>query len=117
MHAYGRGHLDLRAHRDPVALLIGGLAYLRFAPNSDTVSVPEGAKAGDLALQPCDYKTENGSYPADCGALVVPEKRADPQSQLIALPVTRIRARSDHPQEPIFILQGGPGHTNMSFTM
>ena len=43
------------------------------------------------------------------------ENRADPQSRLIALPVTRIRARSDHPREPIFILQGGPGHTNMTF--
>jgi pimeloyl-ACP methyl ester carboxylesterase len=98
-----------------VALLVGGLAYLRFAPDSDTVLVPEGARAGDLVLQACDYKTENGNYPAECGTLVVPEKRADPQSQLIALPVTRILARSDHPQEPIFILQGGPGHTNMSF--
>jgi hypothetical protein len=27
-----------------IALLVGGLVYLRFAPNSDTVSVPEGAK-------------------------------------------------------------------------
>jgi pimeloyl-ACP methyl ester carboxylesterase len=98
-----------------IALLIGGLVYLRFAPDSDTVSVPAGAKAGDLVLQPCDYETENGSYTAACGTLVVPEKRADPKSQLIALPVTRILARSDHPQEPIFILQGGPGHTNMSF--
>jgi pimeloyl-ACP methyl ester carboxylesterase len=34
---------------------------------------------------------------------------------LIALPVTRIPARSDHPGEPIFILQGGPGHSNMAF--
>ena len=98
-----------------IALLVGGLAYLRFAPDSDTVSVPEGAKAGEVVLQPCDYKTENGSYAADCGTLVVPEERADPQSQLIALPMTRILARSDHPQEPIFILQGGPGHTNMTF--
>jgi pimeloyl-ACP methyl ester carboxylesterase len=40
---------------------------------------------------------------------------ADPTSQLIALPVTRILARSDHPREPIFLLQGGPGATNMTF--
>lgn len=73
-----------------IALLVGGLTYLRFAPDSDTISVPEGAKAGDLILEPCAYPTENGSYAADCGTLVVPEKRADPKSQLIALPVTRI---------------------------
>ena len=77
--------------------------------------MPAGAKAGDLILKPCSFATEDGSYAADCGTLVVPENRADPQSRLIALPVTRIRARSDHPREPIFILQGGPGHTNMTF--
>ena len=98
-----------------IALLVAGLTYLRVAPDSGSVSVPEGAKAGDLILEPCDYATESGSYPADCGTLVVPEKRADPHSRLIALPVTRILARSDHPREPIFLLQGGPGHTNMTF--
>ena len=98
-----------------IALLVAGLAYLHFAPDSGAVSVPEGAKAGDLIFEPCDYPTENGNYAADCGTLVVPEKRADPQSRLIALPVTRILARSDHPREPIFLLQGGPGHTNMTF--
>ena len=45
----------------------------------------------------------------------MPENRADPQSRLIALPVTRIRARSAHPAEPIFRLEGGPGITNMQF--
>ena len=32
--------------------------------------MPEGAQAGDLILKPCDYKTENGSYAADCGTLI-----------------------------------------------
>ena len=76
-----------------IGLTIAGLAYLRFAPD-DRVSVPKGAQAGDLVLEPCTYATEDGSYAADCGTLVVPENRADPQSRLIALPVTRIRARS-----------------------
>ena len=98
-----------------IALLVGGLAYLRFAPDSSAVSVPEGAKAGDLILEPCEYPTENGNYAADCGTLVVPEKRTDPQSRLIAVPVTRIHAKSDQPREPIFLLQGGPGIINMSF--
>src|SRR5215208_3710957 len=100
-----------------IALLAGGLAYLRFAPDSGSVSVPEGAEAGDLILESCDYGTEDGSYEADCGTLVVPENRADPQSRLIALPVTRIRARSEHAGTPIFRLEGGPGKTNMEFPM
>lgn len=98
-----------------IAVLVGGLAYLRFAPDSGAVSVPEGAGAGDLILEPCDYGTEDGSYAADCGTLVVPENRAEPQSRLIALPVTRIRARSADPGEPVFRLEGGPGKTNMDF--
>ena len=98
-----------------IAVLGGVLAYIRFAPGSDAVSVPAGAKAGDLILHRCDYATEQGDYPADCGTLVVPENRANPQSRLIALPVTRIRARSEHPGEPIFHLEGGPGITNMKF--
>jgi uncharacterized membrane protein YdfJ with MMPL/SSD domain/pimeloyl-ACP methyl ester carboxylesterase len=97
-----------------IGALVIGLAYLRFAPD-DRVSVPAGAKAGDLTLHPCSYATEAGSHAADCGTLVVPENRADPQSRLIALPVTRIRATSDDPKEPIFRLEGGPGITNMKF--
>jgi pimeloyl-ACP methyl ester carboxylesterase len=99
-----------------IALIGVGLAYLRFAPD-DTVSVPAGAKAGDLSLKDCKYATEDGDYAADCGTLVVPENRADPHSRLIALPVTRIRARSGASAEPIFRLEGGPGVTNMKFPM
>jgi pimeloyl-ACP methyl ester carboxylesterase len=98
-----------------IALLVAGLAYLRLAPDSSSISVPEGAKAGDLILEPCDYPTENGNFAAECGTLIVPEKRVGPPSRLIALPITRILARSDHAQEPIFLLQGGPGASNMTF--
>jgi pimeloyl-ACP methyl ester carboxylesterase len=99
-----------------VALAAATLGYLRFGLGSDTVAVPAGAQAGDLILESCEYATEDGSYDADCGTLVVPENRADPRSRLIAVPVTRIRARSDHPAEPIFRLEGGPGITNMKFS-
>ena len=98
-----------------IGLTIAGLAYLRFAPD-DRVSVPKGAQAGDLVLEPCTYATEDGGYDADCGTLVVSENPADPQSRLIALPVTRIRALSQHPKEPVFRLEGGPGITNMQFS-
>ena len=36
-------------------------------------------------------------------------------SRLIALPVTRILARSARPGAPVFRLEGGPGLTNMNF--
>jgi len=63
-----------------IGVLALGLGYLRFAPDP-SVSVPEGAGAGDLILEPCTYATEDGSYDADCGTLVVPENRADSGSR------------------------------------
>ena len=96
-------------------VLLTGLTYLGVSSSPKTVSVPQGAHAGQLTMHSCTYPTENGGYRADCGTLVVPENRADPRSRLIALPVTRILARSSHPLAPIFYLNGGPGETNMTF--
>ena len=98
-----------------IGVMLFGLMYIRFAPGDAAVSVPQGAHAGQLTMHPCTYSTEKGGYRADCGTLVVPEDRADPRSRLIALPVTRILARSSHPLAPIFHLNGGPGITNMTF--
>src|SRR3954453_7438115 len=98
-----------------IALAMGGLAHARFAGRAGAASVPDGAHAGQLKLHPCTYPTEAGELPADCGTLVVPENRANPRSRLIAVPVTRIRARTAHPREPIFRLEGGPGAPNMDF--
>ena len=96
-------------------VLLTGLTYMGVSSSPETVSVSQGAHAGQLTMHPCTYPTENGAYRADCGTLVVPEDRADPRSRLIALPVTRILARSSHPLAPIFHLNGGPGTTNMTF--
>lgn len=93
-----------------MGLLTAGLLYLAFAPE-DSVTVPDGAQAGELTLEACTY---NG-YNADCGTLAVPENRADPSSRLIALPVTRVRTTAPEPGLPVFRLQGGPGVTNMTF--
>jgi len=80
------------------------------------IRVPAGAKAGDLAgLEPCTYKAGDVEYDADCGTLVVPENRADPNSRLIALPVIRVHATGDSPAEPIFYFSGGPGTSNLRF--
>src|SRR4029453_14297610 len=70
-----------------IGLVVLGFGYLRFGSGDDAVSVPSGAKAGDLFLHDCDYATEDGGYAADCGTLVVPENRHTPHSRLIALPV------------------------------
>lgn len=81
-----------------------------------SITVPAGAQAGDLVgLEPCPYEANKVEYDADCGTLVVPENRSDPDSRLIALPVIRVHALSDNSAEPIFFLQGGPGKSNLHF--
>jgi pimeloyl-ACP methyl ester carboxylesterase len=77
-------------------------------------TVPEGARPGDLTLEPCPFETKAGEFDADCGTLVVPENRARADSRLIALPVVRVHATGEHPAEPIFFLDGGPGSSNMN---
>jgi pimeloyl-ACP methyl ester carboxylesterase len=100
-----------------IALVTAVLGAMHFSAGASPVKVPPGAKAGQLTLHSCMYKTEAGNEAADCGTLVVPENRTDPHSRLIALPVTRIRAHSAHPGAPVFYMQGGPGITNMVFPM
>jgi pimeloyl-ACP methyl ester carboxylesterase len=67
-------------------------------------------------MQSCIYETDDIEYTADCGTLVVPENRNDPDSRLIALPVIRVRATGHNPAEPIFWMTGGPGSSNMRFS-
>jgi RND superfamily putative drug exporter len=98
-----------------IAILALGLAYVKASSGGDKVTVPAGAKAGQLSLHPCQYGTDAGRYAADCGTLIVPENRAKPGSRLIGVKVIRIKARSVHPAAPVFRLQGGPGGTNMKF--
>ncbi|MFG1609575.1 alpha/beta fold hydrolase [Actinoplanes sp. NPDC049265] len=94
-------------------LVVLGLGYLNLPTRA--LEVPEGARPGSMTLRDCEYDTEAGRVPADCGTLVVPESRRDPKSDLIALPVIRVRATGPARREPIFRLGGGPGITNLTF--
>jgi len=102
-----------------VLVIIAVLAVLLLAacgPSEAPITVPADAQAGDLVgLEPCTYEAREGEYAADCGTLVVPENRSDPNSRLIALPVIRVRATGGNPAEPIFYFTGGPGASNLHF--
>jgi pimeloyl-ACP methyl ester carboxylesterase len=77
------------------------------------LTVPEGAQAGQLVgMKPCTYEAQDVEYAANCGILVVPENRSEPDSRLIALPITRVHATGTSSTEPIFALPGGPGIPN-----
>ena len=77
---------------------------------------PPGAVAGDFEVTQCVHEAEGIEYAAECGTLIVPENRTDPNSRLIALPVKRILASGSSPTEPIFRLAGGPGVSNMDYS-
>lgn len=79
------------------------------------ISVPLHAQAGHVKLDPDTYIVDESEYAAQSGVLVVPENRDNPDSRLIALPITRVLATSDSVGEPILFLNGGPGISNMYF--
>jgi pimeloyl-ACP methyl ester carboxylesterase len=98
-----------------VVLLLALLGWFLFKPKNQAVTVPAGARAGNIFLTPCTVKLGGVKYAADCGTLVVPENRSDPAARLIALSVKRIHSPNTQPVEPIFYLSGGPGSSNMKF--
>ncbi|MBE9469126.1 MAG: alpha/beta fold hydrolase [Bacteroidetes bacterium] len=53
------------------------------------------------------------NYNADFGTLVVPENRKNKNSRLINLPVVIVKSLNKNPKEPIFLLNGGPGQSNL----
>ncbi|UCH58380.1 MAG: alpha/beta fold hydrolase, partial [Anaerolineales bacterium] len=100
-----------------VFLFVTGFPKDELAADTFPITVPEGTQAGDLVnLETCTYEAGKAEYAADCGTLVMPENRSNPNSRLIALPVTRVHALIDNPREPIFWFAGGPGSTNMGFS-
>jgi len=80
------------------------------------MEIPQNAQAGDLInLEACTYEARDVVYAAECGDLVVPENRSDPNSRLIAIPITRIQSTGNQSAAPVFYLSGGPGESNIRF--
>jgi pimeloyl-ACP methyl ester carboxylesterase len=100
-----------------VIIAVLSMAVVGCGKKETPITIPEGAQAGELVgMESCTYEAKDIEYAADCGTLVVPENRSDPDSRLIVLPVTRILATGSNPTEPIFWLTGGPGSSNMKFS-
>ncbi len=97
-----------------ILALVAGIMLIREAGRGLKVAPPpKDAQIGKIELSPCKVKIGNRKFIADCGLIIVPENWQAPGAQRIALPVTRIRALSSTPAEPIFYLEGGPGMSNM----
>jgi pimeloyl-ACP methyl ester carboxylesterase len=69
--------------------------------------------AGDITWKPGVLAVEEKQYKADFGILTVSENRNNPDSSLIHLPVVKIHAIGEKPSEPVFLLAGGPGQSNI----
>lgn len=66
-------------------------------------------KRGEHVLKPGKF----ASHEADFGIILVPENRNKPDSKTIDLAFIRIHALEDRSSEPIFLLNGGPGKSNI----
>jgi hypothetical protein len=69
------------------ALIIIVLVFI-FRPKQK-MTVPPNARAGDLTLEPCEYKTKARTYRAECGTLVVPEVTAADARRLFGIGTDR----------------------------
>ena len=58
-------------------------------------------------------KINNQKYTKLIGYIVVPEDREKPSGKMLKLPVHIIKSKNTNAQEPIFWLDGGPGHSNI----
>ncbi|MBL8958872.1 MAG: hypothetical protein JNJ98_03395, partial [Gemmatimonadetes bacterium] len=74
-------------------------------------AVPLSAVKRPFALKACVLA---GNRRADCGTLMVPERRDLPGTRYVALPVVRVRAAAPAGRDPVFWLEGGPGMRNVS---
>jgi pimeloyl-ACP methyl ester carboxylesterase len=75
-----------------------------------------------LAQQPtfettdCWFEVPEGIPPIDCGYLVVPEDRSDPESPEIRLAVAILRHPGGNPEsDPVIHIAGGPGERPLKF--
>jgi len=92
-------------------ILISACAYLLQAQQSPFPAPEERArlKLGEHVFKPGKF----AGYAADFGIILVPENRNNPDSNTIQLAFIRIHALEDQTAEPVFLLNGGPGKSNI----
>jgi len=84
------------------------------------LKMPPAAEAGTFTgFSPCRFLglKSRPTDSAECGALVVAEDRARPQGRLLVLPVVKLPATAPTKLSPLFYFQGGPGSTNLNYSV
>src|SRR5262245_6640107 len=105
----------------PYLVLLGRLAMtlqvmsVAAAPFADVWTGAQPAEAGSTArFEPVTCPITPAPIPAlqaaQCGHLVVPERRSTPNGRTIRLPVAIVPAASESPPpDPVVFMTGGPG--------
>ncbi len=100
-----------------IGLLLIGLIVLDLLSISGIAQETNaGLTANVQTIESGTYDLNGQAYAADIGTLLAPETRSKADSRLIELPLIRIHATGDEPAEPIFLLAGGPGGSNVRWT-
>jgi len=81
----------------------------KFPTDAETAN----AKADELVKKESIFKYKEKQYRTDFATLTVRENRTKDESRLIRLPVVRIYSENKNPAEPVFLLKGGPGVSNI----
>jgi pimeloyl-ACP methyl ester carboxylesterase len=75
-----------------------------------------GGSVSLLPLEPRVVRVGGRRRKVECGVMTVPERRGDPSSRTIEVPIMRLPAETpDLNGTPVFRLGGGPGMSNMGF--
>jgi len=84
-------------------------------PSTDETTEAEMLSIPRFETSDCMYPVPEGGK-MECGYLIVPEDRGNPDSPMIRLHVVNFKSLSDTPQsDPIFAVNGGPGATGHIF--
>jgi pimeloyl-ACP methyl ester carboxylesterase len=74
---------------------------------------PKDANADSYISESKPFIIGTEQYDADYGAITVQENRNKATSRLISLPFLLVHSPSKEKKEPVFLLHGGPGGSNM----
>ncbi len=89
--------------------------------NQFPVVSTDTVQAGNLFLiEGISLNEKSDNYPKNIvttfGTLAVPENREKTDTRLITLPVKKLHSFNKKPKEPVFLLYGGPGMSNLQPT-
>ena len=104
--------------RHKLNILFYLLTLLQFSSvlaQSEFPYVPDTVKSGTIIKQLTKFKVGDKLVDAECGYIIVPENRSNPNSNLIKVAFVRFKSKLRKSLPPVFFLGGGPGSESIQF--